>query len=280
MNIISIGLGAGFGSYAAYQLFVSASSDMLGLYTLRHGTGLINYIKIQLSGANPALGGNGSTSGEAYLLGYQGNAANENRFFVWNDAFNKPGNVNHPSKIIRYLFNNQFLHPIVKRVGAKYYTVIGGISSFTFRNSPTPIKLGLQAIGGIVGLFTPTLTFHCTSTEWERDFTVDSALVPVARYTEKPLHSLKYIGLPGVFYQGFSQGMISRITKNPSKLAMGMVKLFLVTALVLSVIAILATYAKVRVYNIHKQMVALTSVNPKILIIISMSLPFLTLPLA
>jgi hypothetical protein len=243
MNILIIGLGCGFGGYAAYNLFTSALSDTLGLKTLRHGTGPCNYLSIQTNGARPELGG--VASGEATLMDYSLSRHTENKFFVWEDDYYQEGRVGHDSVFVRGLLNCRVLHPIVKRLGPKYYTVLGGISAATVQDAPGPLRVFLQVIGGIGGLFTPVLDFHATPEEFERDFQIDENMVPVARYTTKNLKSWKYIGLPGVLYQGINKEVFSRIKQNPERFVKGIAKMLIFTVLVLSILSLISMYGHV-----------------------------------
>jgi hypothetical protein len=243
MNIIVIGLGCGFGGYAAYHLFTSALSDTRGLKTLRHGTGPCNYLSIQKNGARPDLGG--KAAGEATLLDYSTSKHTENKFFVWNDDFHQEGRVDHASWFVRWLINCKTLHPLVKRLGPKYYSIQGGVAATTVQEAPAVVRVPLQVIGGIGGLLTPLLDFHATPEKFERKFQVDENMVPAARHTAKPLKSWKYIGLPGVLYQGINTKVFSRIKNDPSRFVKGLAKMLLLTVLILSILSVVSTYGHV-----------------------------------
>jgi hypothetical protein len=243
MNIVIIGLGCGFGGYAAYHLFTSALNDTLGLTTLRHGTGPCNYLSIQKNGARPDLGG--KAAGEATLMDYSTSRHTENKFFVWNDDFNQEGRVGHNSWLVRWLLNCKTLHPFVKRLGPKYYCVQGGVAAATFQEAPAVVRIPLQILGGIAGLLTPILDFHTTPEKFERKFKVDERMVPAARHTAKPLKSWKYIGLAGVLYQGLNTKVFSRIKNDPTRFVKGLAKILLLTVLILSILSVVSVYGHV-----------------------------------
>lgn len=243
MIIVLIGIGCGFGGYAAYHLFTSGLSDTLGLKTLRHGTGPCNHLSIQINGARPDLGG--KAPGEATLRDYSGTRHTEHKFFVWDDDFNQRGIVEDDSRCVRWLLNCKFLHPLVKRLAPKYYCVQGGVAATTIRELPGPLRVFFQIIGGIGGIFTPVLDFHATPEKFERDFKVDEKCVPMARHTARALKSWKYVGLLGVLFQGINTKIFERIKQDPSRFVKGIAKLIFVTILVLSILSIISAYCHV-----------------------------------
>lgn len=247
MNIIVIGFGCGFGGYAAYHLFTSALSDTLGLKTLRHGTGPCNYLSIQKNGARPDLGG--KAAGESTLVDHS-TERTANKFFVWDDDFD----TSHDLESIRkstglpecFTKNTiTFLHPLFKRLSSKFYCISGGVAATTIPDADAAVRIPLQILGGIGGLFTPVIDFHVTPEEFESQFQVDPHLVSLARYTEKPLSAWKYIGLSGVLYQGINTKVFSRIKNDPSRLMKGLAKMLLLTVLILSILSVVSTYGHV-----------------------------------
>lgn len=70
-------------------------------------------------------------------------------------------------------------------------------------------------------------------------------MVPVARYTTKNLKSWKYIGLPGVLFQGINKEVFSRIKQNPERFVKGVAKMLILTILVLSILSLISMYGHV-----------------------------------
>lgn len=241
MNIAIIGIGCGFGGYAAYNLLTSGLSDTFGLHTFRHGTGPRNHLSILWNGARPDLGG--EATGEATL--YEGYTHTKRKFFVWNDHFNREGDVCHPSRPLIWLLNRKIAYPLIKRVGPKFYCIQGGIAGATFKHYPAPLRIFIQILGGIAGFFTPVLDFHVTPKEVDESFNTDDRMVPVAKYTEQPLKSYKYIGLSGVLYQGLNSAVFARIKQDPARFVKGIAKLAVTAALVFSILSILSIYAHI-----------------------------------
>jgi len=198
-----------------YNLYDSAIANLLGLQTNRHGTSLLNYFQICLSGGKVTKGGGGET---VYFNRVGDPRANEvlerctNKIYVWNDQNWRP----------------DLDWAIEKRLKPIVYSGMGNANSSA--NSSQLQKTPSTTLGYFLALVTPTVKFRFTPEEFEKNFKPDDWLRLKASVTTKDI-SVFHLGITGSLIQGLNSGMFQRIKRNIPSFMLGCVQLTAAIAL-------------------------------------------------
>jgi hypothetical protein len=201
--------------YALYRLWESATSHLLGLHQLRHGTSPINYIKIQIYGLNPEVAS--KSHGEATYFNIVDPGRNEGprerRVYVMKDRSSFPC----VCKKGRWRMCGRFA--LTKRLNALEYAYQAGAAMFAFEQMPPKLRAALMKIGGILGYMTPILKFHFDPNDLNC-FQNDPWLSCVALRTNQSVSSAR-LGLIGALRAGLNGRFVERIRQDPKKFGIG-----------------------------------------------------------
>jgi hypothetical protein len=183
------------GTLAAYQLFDQGLANFLNLETLRHGTGPLGFVGINLHGADPNYGGHETGSGfvqSKYMENSKG------YFHVFKDSECSAGG---------HL-------PFFLTIPPRIHAILSGTAS-----------IGVPPLGMLAGLLTPTLRFRfrpedilgcIKDCQFEDDPDYDGA----AYRTQQPISPI-HLGITGSITQGVDSNMFSRMSADPLKVLGG-----------------------------------------------------------
>ena len=196
----------------AYNLFDRGLAYFLALETLNHGTNPFSYLSISLRGADPKMGGTGSsTFADRFTKESKG------QFHVMPDlGFCRRKD---PIAQITYKFGSM-LGPFVysNLFIPKFF---GGLSTMGWLGksgkSRSVSQLLLPAL--LAGLFTQTLKFRFQPKEIQNRFAIDP-FVEAALKTSHRITPLR-LGICGSLAIGISKDMFQRMMANPWKVVSG-----------------------------------------------------------
>lgn len=219
----------GLGCWATYNLLDMGISNFLALETLRHGTGPMGYVGINLFGADPAMGG--SIIGSSVGSGCEHFARrSKNYFHVFKDSQFLSNLFDAEDKINSVIF---VLKPLLPRMHA----VESGMATFNFFDQKGLTAIPTNLIGGIAGFLTPTLKFRFTPkevmlcddllsfTQYEECkkvtyFENDPDYDGIAYRTTRVINASR-LGIVGSLLHGLNSTMFSRMMSNPQKVVVG-----------------------------------------------------------
>lgn len=201
--------------YSLYRLWESAASHLLGLHQLRHGTSIVNYIRIQIYGLNPEAAS--KSHGEAAYFNViepgRSDGPRERLVYLMKDRSSSPCICN--KKKWRMCDN----YALTKRLNALEYASQAGAAMFAFKQMSPQLRSVLMKIGGILGYLTPILKFHFDPEDLNC-FENDPWLPCVALRTNQSVSSNR-LGLIGALRAGFNGRLIERIKQDPKKFVIG-----------------------------------------------------------
>lgn len=213
--------------YSLYTLWESAISHLLALHQLRHGTSLINYMKIQMHGLVPISAA--ESHGEAAYLALTG---------PWQD--------DKPREVLVYVMKDRPSIPCIcrgkqicgeftftKRIEPRKYAYQAGVAMWDFKQLPVDIKSFFMTLGGLIGFFTPTLKFHFEGSDLD-SFEPDPWVPCLAMRTNHPI-SPKRLGITGALSMGLNKRLWRRIKENPKKFLIGIIQFLAAVFLTLNV---------------------------------------------
>jgi hypothetical protein len=216
----------GFSYYLAassitYNLVDQGVANTLALETLRHGTNVINNVKIRLTGGLPSK--SCDPSGSTFNTPFYSNDLNNKRcFFLFKDSEysttydcdNIIGKIIIKQFEIFYLINVHTILSSTNMLGIHHK-----ISSVDYDQYPNIFKP--QSV--LAAYISPTLRFrfsHIDPSRLENDPNYDGK----AYRTEQVVESWR-LGLVGSILTGVNSDIISRAEKNPLKVATGIAQL-------------------------------------------------------
>lgn len=215
-----------YSGYCLYSLFESSIANLLCLETLRHGTSLTNFCKIQMTGADPNKGESGGESEYLRQIGkkrYFGSC--KNHFFVTKDStIGEDINANFFEKYIQL--------PFEKRAVSIQYSCYSLLLLLPGRldKYPTLLKRLLETIAFDLAFFLPVLRFHIRDIDMQKKGFTDDETEPRAVKTGQYLSAWEYVGVTGSLRQGVNLEFFSRIKRHPAKFLLGTVQLITAVA--------------------------------------------------
>lgn len=185
------------GCHTVYNLADAGLARFLVLETLTHGTSLPSYIRINLRGADPRMGG--AKCGSSAGIGIERFVENSKNFFhVFKDS---------------WVTNESMFAKIYKPIAPRLHASLAGSAS---AGNGVP-----KIIGAIAGFFTPTIKFRFTPAQiTPGGFENDPDYEGLAYRTPKPI-GVSHIGMTGSIIQGINPGVFSRMRANPGKVLCG-----------------------------------------------------------
>lgn len=236
------------GASIAYQLMDQGLADTLALETLRHGTNVINNLRIRVMGGCPSKScdPSGSTYGTPL---YSSDIQNKKYFFLFKDTQSLPSFIamtstssENGSECQKPSYKQIVCHSIVLRIFPRRHAILSSNNMLSTQLSSGIIyqqeKFIPQAF--LASFISPTLLFrfsHIDPVRLEDDPNYSS----MAYRTEQVVEPWR-LGPIGSLLTGVNLDVISRAEKKPEKVAMGIAQL-----------AIGACLAKKLIKNASKQ---------------------------
>ena len=212
--------------YSLYRLWESSMSHLLALHQLRHGTSIVNYVRIQFSGLHPDNAYD--SSGEAAYLEVTDPERNkgerERLVYVMKDESSTPCQC----KKEPFFCSNFFLS---KRTAPLEYAYQAGAAMFAVKRVSPSLRDTLMKVGGVMGWFTPILKFHFDPNELQQ-FENDPWLSCIAFRSSQSI-SANHLGILGTFRMGLNRRLAHRIQQNPQKFLFGLVQMVAATVITL-----------------------------------------------
>lgn len=226
------------GCWATYNLLDSGISNFLALETLKHGTGPIGYIGINIFGADPGWGGSdiGSSagSGDKYYV-----FNSKNYFHVFKDSkFSIPRGFfdQIPFNLVKPVYE-ELVKPLLPRMHA----ILSGMGTFNFFGRGSLMTGPINVVGGLAGFLTPTVKFRFTSEEVKLCEEPDFDKAALEKYekcleatffeNDPDYHGMAYrtrkaisasrLGITGSLLYGINSDMFPRMMANPLKVVFG-----------------------------------------------------------
>lgn len=220
---VSTAFGRAYHLYSLYSLWESAIGNMLALQTFRHGTNPLNYISIQRTGLDPAVGA--VKAGEISFLRQIGSPLAET---YCSDCVGHVSVLRDSCK----QFKGTSIFFLFKRCIPRFFAMQSGAGMLGFYGVPNLFNLLPWTVGGLIGFFTPTLKFHFDS-KYLDQFKEDFSMPNVAYCTDKKIEA-SHLGISGSLKNGLNRELIRRIKEEPFKVLEGIVQFIFALGITLS----------------------------------------------
>jgi len=230
-----------------YHFIETGLARLFALETLRHGTSLSNYIKINFNGADPSIGE--ETTGSSILVKDCVNTREARKFFhVFKDSEFCQCFVNSDredlilkdfdyNKFFKAPFSNLYgflktnvSFGVVAFVQRKIHAVLSSTATLGYLKAKNTVeKVAISIIGAISGVLTPSLNFHFKPEELFKQqdpprFENDPFYVKAAYRTRYPIPTI-HLGITGAISQGIDSKTFKRMLARPYKVIEGIIRL-------------------------------------------------------